>query len=53
MPAEFKEFLDHIKALEYADKPDYNVRIIFFLLTLDIRFLLRPFSISLTIYDYP
>ncbi|XP_066923149.1 uncharacterized protein [Clytia hemisphaerica] len=24
MPAEFKEFLDHIKALEYADKPDYD-----------------------------
>jgi hypothetical protein len=25
MPAEFKEFLEHIDSLKYADKPDYNV----------------------------
>ena len=32
MPAEFKEFLEHIDSLEYADKPDYNVRFFVFII---------------------
>lgn len=31
MPAEFKDFLEHINQLKYADKPDYDVNNYFLL----------------------
>ena len=41
LPSEFKQFLDHIQTLQYADKPDYKVRNLQHLLMLPLTVNIR------------
>lgn len=31
LPSDLKQFLDHIQSLEYADKPDYQASLMFYI----------------------
>lgn len=48
LPSDFKQFLDHIQSLEYADKPDYQVKQLFLIFWI-VPNLIRVLDVDLII----